>query len=467
MLLRMIYDDKLAQAAWLVGCQKTGEAIVFDPERDVDRYLAAAAKEGLRLVACAETHIHADFLSGARELVEKHGCRAALSAEGGPEWKYKWADGRTTLLKNGDTFSVGNIDFRAMHTPGHTPEHLCYVVTDRGAGATEPMGIVTGDFLFVGDVGRPDLLETAAGQAGAKEVGARELFRSLRLLAELPDYVQVWPGHGAGSACGKALGAVPQTTVGYEKRFNGAVRAALSGSEESFSKMILAGQPAPPLYFARMKRENRDGPVVLGGLPKPKELSAQELDAVEGAAVVVVDTRSWKDFRAGHLPGSLFIPLDSGFPGVAGSYVRAEQDIVLVVAPNRAEEAVRDCVRIGLDRIVGWAGPETVARARGLETIGEIDVAELAARLAQGGATVLDVRRTDEWAEGHIEGAVQVTHTDLPGQLARVPRGRPVLVHCRSGARSARAAALLRREGYDAVNVAGGYLAWEKAARGG
>src|SRR5690349_7083960 len=178
MLLRLLYDDALAQAAYLIGCQATGEAIVIDPERDVDRYFDAAKKEGLNLVAAAETHIHADFLSGSRELAEK-GVRVYLSAEGGPDWQYRWAASyKHRLLHDNDTFTIGNISFRVIHTPGHTPEHICFEVTDQGGGAAEPMGVITGDFVFVGDLGRPDLLETAAGQSGTKGAGAHQLFNS-------------------------------------------------------------------------------------------------------------------------------------------------------------------------------------------------------------------------------------------------------------------------------------------------
>ena len=218
MFMRMIYDEKLAQAAYLLGCQRTGEAIVIDPERDVDRYVDLAAENGLRIVATAETHIHADFLSGSRELAEQVNAKVYVSDEGDADWKYQWLDGyEHQLLRDGDTFSVGNIDFQVMHTPGHTPEHIAFVVTDRGGGATEPIAIATGDFVFVGDLGRPDLLETAAGQAGAMEPSARRLYKTVGRLADIPDFVQVWPAHGAGSACGKALGAVPMSTVGYEK----------------------------------------------------------------------------------------------------------------------------------------------------------------------------------------------------------------------------------------------------------
>jgi hydroxyacylglutathione hydrolase len=213
MFLRMIYDDALAQAAYLIGCQRSGEAVIIDPQRDVDRYLDLAARHNLRITAAAETHIHADFLSGVRQLcAQDTDITAILPGEGGDDWTHTWPqrDGcACTRVRDNDEFTVGNIHFRVIHTPGHTPEHVAYVVTDRGSGADTPMGVITGDFVFVGDLGRPDLLETAAGHAGTMRDGAEQLARSAERFAHLPEHLQVWPGHGAGSACGKALGAVP------------------------------------------------------------------------------------------------------------------------------------------------------------------------------------------------------------------------------------------------------------------
>lgn len=475
MLLRLLYDDQLAQAAYLIGCQQTGEAIVFDPQRDVDRCIEAARKDGLRLVAAAETHIHADFLSGARELAER-GAKVYLSAEGGPDWSYRWLDRRASggsydhqLLRHGDTFRIGRIEFRVIHTPGHTPEHLCYLVTDRGGGATEPMGLVSGDFIFVGDVGRPDLLETAAGQAGTKEDSARRLFESLRRFGELPDFVQVWPGHGAGSACGKALGAIPQSTVGYERRFNPAIRAATG--ERPFIDFILDGQPAPPAYFARMKRLNRDGPPVLGPLPDPPALSAADLaglHADQAGHTVIIDTRTWSEFKAGHLPGSLYLPFDNMFPTLAASYAGPDDRLILIAPPQRIGDNVRSLIRVGIDRIAGHAAAatlaEALARAGGGETSQDITVPELAKRLTSGPAPfLLDVRGPGEFAAGHFRGAVNIPHTRLGEHLDQLPKDRPIVVNCKSGGRSSRAVALLQRRGYDAINVAGGFTAWEQA----
>ncbi len=467
MFLRMVYDDKLAEAAYVIGCQRTGEAIVIDPERDVDRYEKLAAAHGLRITAVAETHIHADFLSGARELAEK-GAHVYVSDEGDSDWKYQWLGKKVaggayahTLLRHGDTFMVGNIELKAIHTPGHTPEHICFMVTDRGGGADKPIGVATGDFVFVGDVGRPDLLESAAGFKGKADPSAHRLYRTVRQFMEWPDYLQVWPAHGAGSACGKALGAVPQSTVGYEKMFNASILAA--ESEQGFVDFILQGQPEPPLYFARMKRDNKIGPPVLGGVPSPRELSPEELKAAVARKAVVIDTRPWAEFKAGHLPGALHLPLNNTFNTDAGSLIAEGDPIVLVTEPGRVDEAVRDLIRVGLDTITGWFDARALGAAAGtLVSTPEVSVRDAAALINTQRPFILDVRRAAEFSEGHIEGALNIAHTRLLARLNDVPRDRPILVHCRSGARSARACSLLQRHGYAATNMAGGMLAWEQ-----
>ena len=287
MLLRQVFDPYLAQYAYLVGCQRSGEALIIDPERDIDRYRELAAENGLRITAVAETHIHADFVSGGRELAQDPNVHLYLSAEGAPDWTYRWpAEGSNAhFLKHGDHFMVGNIRVEAVHTPGHTPEHLSYLITDLGGGADQPIALATGDFVFVGDVGRPDLLESAAGIKGAMEPSARKLQESLHdRLAPFADYLQILPAHGAGSACGKTLGAVPTSTLGYERRFNGALKLALNDGD-AFVREILSGQPEPPLYFATMKRVNRDGIAVTGGVPKPPRLNAAEFSRVAGGKV--------------------------------------------------------------------------------------------------------------------------------------------------------------------------------------
>lgn len=470
MYFRMIYDEQLAQAAYLIGCQRTGEAIVIDPERDVDRYIKAAAGAGLRITAVTETHIHADFLSGSRELAQETGATVYLSDEGDADWKYQWADRNSAggdfdrvLVKDGDVIKIGNIELRVVHTPGHTPEHICFMVTDRGGGADEPMGMATGDFVFVGDLGRPDLLETAAGFVGVKEDSARRLYASARSFLNLPDHLQVWPGHGAGSACGKALGAVPQSTVGYEKRFSPALKAA--GDEAGFVDFILTGQPEPPLYFARMKRQNKEGPAVLGSLPSPREIDAKHLAAMDRKQITVLDTRPWEEFARGHIPGSLSAPLDNTFPTIAGSFIVDERaPIYLVTKPQQIDEAIRALIRIGLDRIEGFVTPQALDAADWpLDSIDEIDAPALAKRLGSDDLFVLDVRRLPEYIAGCIPGASNIAHTRLAAHLDQVPMEREVVVACQGGVRSARAASLLQSRGFNVINLAGGFEAWAQS----
>jgi hydroxyacylglutathione hydrolase len=304
MLLKRFYDSKLAQASYLLGCQATGEAIVVDPNRDVEQYIRAAAEEGVRLTHVTETHIHADFVSGSRELAERTGAQLFLSDEGGDDWRYGFVGAaHAKLLRDGDVIKVGNIRLEVIHTPGHTPEHLTFLVTDTAA-TNRPMGALTGDFLFVGDVGRPDLLERAAKMAGTMESSARALFSSVARFKRHVDYLQLWPGHGAGSACGKSLGAVPSTTLGYERIANWALAEDDQGE---FVRTVLAGQPEPPKYFAAMKRINRDGPRVLGGFPKPARRSADALASLLAEGVLVVDTRSAALFASRHVPGTINI----------------------------------------------------------------------------------------------------------------------------------------------------------------
>lgn len=463
MYFRQIFDPGLAQYAYLVGCQQTGEALVIDPERDVDRYVRIARDEGLRIVAAAETHIHADFLSGARELAERHGVKLYLSGEGGPDWKYEWAGAGNhdvRFLKDGDVFEVGNIRIQALYTPGHTPEHISFLVTDLGGGAAEPMGIVSGDFVFVGDLGRPDLLETAAGVAGAREPSARRLYESARRFLALDDHLQVWPGHGAGSACGKALGAVPQSTVGYERRFNAALAF---DSEGDFVRAVLEGQPEPPLYFARMKELNRSGPPLLGELPSPRRCTAAELARFGSEKdAAIVDTRGDRaGFMAAHLPGSVYAPLGIDFAMVVGSYLAPSAKIYLVVDDAHLDEAVRALVRIGYDRVEGYAEPAALAGADVASgAIPRIDFPDLDVDFDVGGVTLLDVRTAAEFAAGRLPGAINVAHTRLAERLDEVPRDRPVLTYCRSGNRASSAASLLRGAGYDVTLVDGLLARW-------
>ena len=462
MLIRRIYDEKLAQASWLVGCAATGEALVVDPNRDVAQYQALAEREGLRIAHVTETHIHADFVSGLRELAERTGAQAYLSGEGGRDWSYGFAaELGARLVRDGDEFAVGNIRVQVLHTPGHTPEHICFLVTDR-AGADRPMGLFTGDFVFVGDVGRPDLLEKAAGEAGTTEAAARALYASLQRLEPLPDWLQLWPGHGAGSACGKALGAVPQSTLGYERLFNWGLAAE---SEAAFVAGVLAGQPEPPRYFAVMKRVNRDGPARLDGFPRPPRLDPMTLRERREDAVVV-DARPWPEFAAGHAAGTLNIPLNRSFPNWAGSLLPYDRDILLLLPAAAAlPEAVRDLAMIGLDRVAGWFAPDALAHAGPLRQLDGVGVQQARTLLERGGVAVLDVRGQSEWDEVHLpaDAGAGVHHIPLGAlaeRMAELPDAT-LLVHCKSGSRSAIATSLLAAHGRGAVlNLEGGIDAW-------
>ena len=466
MFFRQITDPALAQYAYLIGCQRTGDALLVDPERDIDRYDRIAADEGLRITTVAETHIHADFLSGAREYAARGDVRLVLSAAGPADWQYRWAAGLPAclLVRDGDRFRVGNVDVEVRHTPGHTPEHIVFVVTDRGSGADSPMGVATGDFLFVGDVGRPDLLEAAAGVAGAMRPAALELQGSLRHVAAWPEFMQIWPGHGAGSACGKALGAVPTSTVGYERRFNGAL--ALAGEQpDAFVDAILAGQPEPPPYFAHMKRLNRDGAAVLGVLPTPPRLPVSDVAGDE--TLVVIDTREDRAaFMAAHLPGSLYGPLPRHFTATLGAYVDPAQHLVFVCEPDQLEELVRQSVRIGCDAIRGWFTADDFAdwrRADGaVATIDRISFPEAGA--ASKVSTWLDVRGAAEFAERHVDGALNIAQPRLAVEAARIPRGRPVTVHCATGGRAALASAYLQRLGFEVRYVDDDFARWRQPA---
>ncbi len=320
MLFRHFYDDDLAQGSYLIGCQKTGEAIVVDAWRDPEFYINEAKRENMKIIAVTETHIHADFLSGSRELAALTGANLYLSDEGDADWKYDF-DG--IKLYDAGEIKIGNITFKAVHTPGHTPEHLSFLVTD-GAAATEPGFYLTGDFVFVGDVGRPDLLDEAAGGVDTRFAGAKQLFASLReKFLNLPDYVQIWPAHGAGSACGKALGAIASTTVGYERMFSWWALFVQKNDEEGFTKALLEGQPDAPLYFGRMKRQNKAGPALLGKGPALKEFVAKDLEGKVNRDFILIDTRDRGAYLKGAVVGSLHIPSGKRFITYASYILRA------------------------------------------------------------------------------------------------------------------------------------------------
>jgi hydroxyacylglutathione hydrolase len=456
MFFQHIYEKGLAQASYLVGCQATGEAIVIDPRRDIDVYLEIADREKLKITKITETHIHADFLSGSRELAAVTGAEILLSDEGGSEWQYKFDH---EGLKDGDVFKVGNLKFEVIHTPGHTPEHISFLLTDTAA-SNKPIMIFTGDFVFVGDVGRPDLLEKAAGIKGTQIKGAKEMFRSLKRFKELPDYVQVWPGHGAGSACGKALGAVPSSTIGYEKLVNWALNI---DDEEKFVEALLEGQPEPPKYFAMMKKLNKVGPTVLGGIPHPARLTLAQFQKALGDKIKVVDTRDKLSFAGGHVRGSLNIQDNSAFSTWAGWMLNYDEEFILVAPQHRIEELTKALIRIGLDNIYGYVHDmdSWANSCHELETVNQITVSELSGRLNGDNLQVIDVRGYSEYESGKIPGALNIHCGYLIDNLDQVSKEKDVVVHCASGDRSSIAASLLLAKGYsNVINLTGGMTQW-------
>jgi hydroxyacylglutathione hydrolase len=450
MLLRYFYDKALAQASYMIGCVATGEALVIDPSRDIQPYLDMARSEGVRITHVTETHIHADYVSGSRELGSITGAQVYLSDEGDADWKYQYlSDGNITLIRDGDVFMVGNIKVEVFHTPGHTPEHIVFVITDT-AGADKPMGIFTGDFIFAGDVGRPDLLEEAAGIADTKEPGARDMFRSLKRFKDMPDYLQIWPGHGAGSACGKALGAVPSTTLGYEKLFNPALQIT---DEDAFVEWLLEGQPEAPFYFAQMKKVNKEGPVLLNDLSWAQSISRQELDEALKAGNLALDLRAQADFGLGHAHGSINIPMTNrGYVNYVGWFVDYSKPTYLIVPDDANIQAILTTLQtIGVDDVAGYVTESELLTGE-MAQLPTISASELAQRLPDDKLLVIDVRGKGEYGTTHIEGALNIP----VGHLRRManehlPKDYTLVTSCASGYRSAIAASVLRSMGYQNV----------------
>lgn len=470
MFLRRFYHDGLAQASYMLGCQATGEALVVDPNRHIEQYIDAAVQAGLRITAITETHIHADFVSGAKGLAERTGGRLYLSDEGPEQWKYAYVEeAGAVLLHDGDVIQVGNVRVQVLHTPGHTPEHISLLVTDTRS-ATEAMGIFTGDFVFVGDVGRPDLLERAAGFTGTMEAGARQLFRSLQRFKQLPDYLQVWPAHGAGSACGKSLGAVPQSTVGYEKLFNWALRIS---DEAEFVREVLKGQPEPPAYFAQMKRINKEGPQ-----PRPKSGAKRQTEAdLERArreGMPVVDVRSAAEYAAWHVPGTTNIPWGSDFLSWAGWLLPYEGPVGLVTHDGEMLRVREELQLIGIDQVDAYWTPQTLYRPEVASEKAKVkrrSASELASAInrstgANGaggnGVLLLDVRTPAEHAAGCIPGSLNIPLYQLQARLGEIPHEREVVVYCAAGSRSPVAASILNSHGRQNVTeMYDGFVAWQ------
>lgn len=455
MFFQQIYDKTLSQASYFIGCQVSKEALVIDAQRDVDIYLKIATQQGMRITHVAETHIHADFLAGSRELTALTGARLYLSDEGGTDWQYEFDH---IGLKDNDVIRLGNLSLEIIHTPGHTPESISFLLRDHAA-TDEPVMIFTGDFLFVGDVGRPDLLEITAGKQGAKEQGASELFASLKKFENLPDYVQVWPGHGAGSACGKALGAVPSSTVGYEKIRNWAFQ--FRHDFEGFKRNLFADQPEVPTYFSEMKRRNRTERELLTEVPEWPRFTWTDL--MKSDDYILLDTRRKELFAAGHISGAIHIQNNNSLPNWAGWMLPYDRDLIIVAEQDEVSEVARKLMRIGMDRVRG-----VITDLRGAELVRskQVDLPTVEDWKDQSGKILLDVRSLKEYRKEHIPGAQHYFLGDLRTNLPEELKKKTVIVQCQSGDRASIATSYLESRGFENVyNFPGSFLAWKESGK--
>jgi hydroxyacylglutathione hydrolase len=449
--------EGLGHLSTLLSDDAAGVAVVVDPRRDVDVYLAAARQRDLRIVEVVETHLHNDYVSGARELAALTGAshRIGLGAELGFEHR---------PIRHGEAVQVGALRLTALDTPGHTPEHVSYAVADTSR-ADEPVLLLTGGSLLVGAVGRTDLLgaDTAVPYAHA-------MHRSLHeVLLRHEDFVGVYPTHGAGSLCSTGIAPTPSSTIGYERRHN---RLLAPMDVDAFARALLDGQPTYPRYFARMRPTNKAGPAPIGASVAPsRPLSLDEVRAAMDAGAVVVDARLPSAWAVGHVPGAMSIPAGTSFGTWLGWVVDHDRPVVLVL--DRAEDAddlQRQALRIGHDALAGHLrGGFAAWTDAGLpiESVGRITVDDLAGSLGDEATErpyVLDVRQASEFEDGHVPGARHITAGSLPEELAELPRDRPIAVMCASGYRAAVATSLLGAAGFDRVTwVADGVPAWQAA----
>lgn len=457
MFFQHVYDKTLAQASYFIGCQKAGVAMVIDPKRDVDTYLEIAKQNNMKITHIAETHIHADFLSGSRELAALTEAKMYLSDEGGEGWEYEFDH---VGLKDGSIIEVGNLKFEVMHTPGHTPESISFLLTDKPA-SPEPVMLFTGDFVFVGDIGRPDLLEKAAGLVGTQDAGALQMYDSIQRFNALPDYIQVWPGHGAGSACGKALGAVPSSTVGYEKIRNWAFQ--YEDNQDGFVKYLLADQPEPPKYFAMMKKLNKVDRPLMTEVPAQKKLSAEEVKAAMANGVKLIDTRNKSIFTQGFIPGSINIQNNNSFATWMGWFVNYEEPFMLVAGENEIEDLTRKLMRIGLDHVMGYVS-DIEALGLPLEKNEWIGMEEFKGYVGREDVQIVDLRGKAEYQAGHVSGADHVFVGTLPTHLDKLNKDKQIVIHCQGGDRAAIGYSLLVKHGFTNVkNYSAGMNEWVNA----
>jgi hydroxyacylglutathione hydrolase len=453
MYFKQFYLGCLAQASYMIGSK--GEAAVVDPRRDVDEYIDEARAQGLEIKHIIETHLHADFVSGHHELARRTGAKIYFGAKANAQFDH-------VPVEEGDEVAIGDVTLRFLETPGHTPESLSVLVIDRAVSET-PKAVLTGDTLFIGDVGRPDLL---GSRMSASEL-AGMLYDSLheKLLA-LPDAVEVYPAHGAGSLCGRNISSETSSTIGQQRQFNYALKPM---PKEDFVRMMTTDLPEAPAYFARDVAINREGARPLEELSDPQPLSPAQVDEMRKSGAVLLDTRPSAQYGAGHVPGSLHIGLSGQFASWAGALIRPEVPIVVVA---EEEEHVREArtrlARVGLENVAGYleGGVLEWDRAgRTLATMEQIAVEELDARIREGKvARVVDVRRPGEWQAGHIPSAAHLPLNALAQDADTLPANQPLAVICAGGYRSSIATSILEQKGFTRItNVVGGMAAWRGA----
>lgn len=455
MHFEQLYLACLSQASYLIVDEKTKTAVVVDPRRDVAVYLDKAAKLGARIEHVLLTHFHADFLAGHLELAALTGARIWLGARGEAQYPHE-------AMRDGGVLAFGNVRLTFLETPGHTPESVCILVHDLARDATKPVGVLTGDTLFLGDVGRPDLM-VSVGKTPEELAGMLHDSLHAKILP-LPDATLVHPGHGAGSACGKSLSSDTSGPLGVQKRTNWALQPQ---TREEFVRSLVTGLAPAPRYFAHDARLNRERHATLDELlPRALQpLTLEEATRALNAGAQLLDTRTADEFAAEHVPGSVNIGLTGRFASWVGTMLDPARDLVLLTEPGKEEESVTRLGRIGFDRVVGFLRGG-IAAARG-KTRGHARVRheELKRRLALAEPPhVLDIRTDGEWQAGHIEGAQHVVLDDLPRRLAELPRERELVVVCKSGYRSSIATSLLENAGFTRVtDLAGGMDAWSAA----
>lgn len=445
----------LAHASYMISSE--GVAVVIDPQRDVDIYLEAAAQKGLRIEHIIETHLHADFVSGHRELAERTGARIYMGAASGATFPH-------VAVKDGDSLRFGNCRIDFLETPGHTVESVCAALYDT-ADASKARAVFTGDTLFVGDVGRPDL----SGEHSPQELAAL-LYRSLHeKLLKLPDDTEIFPAHGAGSLCGRQMSSERSSTIGKERRFNYALQAK---SEDEFIRLLTDSLPPRPEYFGRDVELNRQGAAALDQLAPPMPLPATEVERLQSEGAIALDTRPPMQFAVAHVPGSVHISLSGQYASWAARLLGLDKRIVLVGEDeDQLRESQLRLARVGIehvdaylkDGIAGW-----IEAGKELDYIPQISPQEFAALFEQekDQITVLDVREPGEVETGAIENSIRIPLGQLPGRTGELDRNKLMVVHCKGGYRSSIATSILRRAGFrEVANLTGGYDAWQATGR--